>query len=250
VALVRRIGSLDSQIFNFLEVDLGFLLAGPPGPHYPSRRQRKPKWRPMNKRRSGTMDILKYIELNGGWDRVIEIASAQQKRLDRLWNRQADPIGRILKAHLIVEHCLTAHLLAHNPNLGGLDKARLSYDQKLNLLDPKIVNVHDALPGLRLLGTIRNRFSHRLEATVTKADADALFAIELFRALYLNENMASAAKEPDDETERVLEIIERFAAYIAIMLDHLADPQLKFHAPGGLTDNDYDSRHPDPSSRG
>lgn len=51
------------------------------------------------------------------------------------WDQGLDVIGRILRAHLYVEYYLTESLVKANRRLGSVDQARLSFWQKLELLD-------------------------------------------------------------------------------------------------------------------
>jgi hypothetical protein len=82
------------------------------------------------------------IEILGGPDKFREITNTEFGEMQRRWNQDIDAIGRILRSHLYVEHYLSEYLEKANPRLGSVVKARLSFAQKLKLLDPKDGQVH------------------------------------------------------------------------------------------------------------
>lgn len=177
---------------------------------------KKVNWKSVNRR---------LAERYGGWDAYF---AAIEKRIDRfrqVWEQDIEQIGRILRAHLAVEHVLTEHLVRKNPTLGNLRAARLTYDQKLTLLSPKDVLADMLLPGLRLLGTIRNRVSHRLHVELSKADEDAFFAIEAYRYFRLERDKRFPPETMENERERALYALEDFAEYASGMFHQSADPE-------------------------
>ena len=123
------------------------------------------------------------ISLSGGPKVAFEKFHTEHKQLLTLWEQNADSIGRILRAHLFVEHFLTEFLQAKNPRLGSPDKARLGFAQKVSLLGTELSEVHDLVPGIRRLNKIRNRVAHSLHADLTTEDTETLLGCGLFRAL-------------------------------------------------------------------
>ena len=85
-------------------------------------------------------------------------------------SREDEPISRILRLHLIVEHYLLSYLRAANPSLGGPERARLSLAQKLSLADNEESTIHLLVPGIRCLNTLRNRLAHNLHFSVSDFD--------------------------------------------------------------------------------
>ncbi len=72
----------------------------------------------------------RVIALAGGVDRLRVIMDAHRREFDDAWDRDTDLIGRLLRAHLCVEHFMTVYLSSTNPRLGSLEEARLSFAQK------------------------------------------------------------------------------------------------------------------------
>jgi hypothetical protein len=123
------------------------------------------------------------IDLLGGRDSAFQKLDQEYKRLIEAWDQDAQSIGTILRAHLFVEHFLTEYLRAKNPNLGSLDGARLSFAQKLSLVDVDCSEIGDLLPGIRHLNRVRNRIAHSLHADISPDDANVLLTSGLFRAM-------------------------------------------------------------------
>ncbi len=78
-----------------------------------------------------------------------------------------DQLGRVLKCHLVVEHCVERFLSAQIPHVG---EARLSFAQKAKLLPKARTAAAFVRPGIIQLNSIRNRFAHDLAATVVRQD--------------------------------------------------------------------------------
>ncbi|MFP3670621.1 hypothetical protein SB717_36660, partial [Priestia sp. SIMBA_032] len=74
------------------------------------------------------------LELMGGREKAFAAMEADYDAMKERWNQDTDSIGRILRAHLYLEHYLTEYLQHANPALGDLDEARLTFAQKANLL--------------------------------------------------------------------------------------------------------------------
>lgn len=89
----------------------------------------------------------------------------ENNRFKSLLARDHDAIGRILRAHLILEAYITRHLRAISPDQSW-DKARLTFSQKLELLPKHDLKVQWVVPGLREVNKIRNRFGHDIAAEI------------------------------------------------------------------------------------
>jgi hypothetical protein len=177
---------------------------------------KKVNWRSVNRR---------LADRYGGWDAYFAAIEKRIERFRQVWEQDIEQIGRILRAHLAVEHFLTEHLIQKNRTLGDLRAARLTYDQKLTLLSPKDPLGDMLLPGLRLLGTIRNRVSHRLHVELSKADEDAFFAVEAYRYFRLESDKRFPPEPMESERERALYTLEDFAEYAAGMFHQFAEPE-------------------------
>jgi hypothetical protein len=115
----------------------------------------------------------------GGRAVALLIAEEEADRELR-WNQNAEFIGRILRAHLYVEHYLTSYLRAINSSLGDLDEARIGFAQKVVLLGTSDVAVSALIGGIRRLNQIRNRLAHHLTVTVTDEDAGVFMSLKPF----------------------------------------------------------------------
>jgi hypothetical protein len=147
--------------------------------------------------------------LLGGREKAVQATDADLEELNRRWAQDTGTIGRILRAHLFVEHFLTEYLQAKNPNLGSLDDARVTFAQKVALVDESRQEVAYLLPGIRRLNAIRNRIAHSLRAEVTQDDADAFSRIEPFTAL--RNALAKGSEHPVSSDP--LDILEAFALH-------------------------------------
>ncbi len=76
----------------------------------------------------------------------------------------------ILQCHLVIEHYITAYLVAANPASPGIGDARLTFAQKLHLVDNPKANFHFLIPGIKAVNSIRNKIAHRLEYLPTPED--------------------------------------------------------------------------------
>ena len=153
-------------------------------------------------------------ELVGGEAEFQALADAEVARVQQLWNQNTDAIGRILRAHLFVEHFLTEYLEKTNPQLGSLEKARLSFAQKTALLSTTDAGVADSLPGIKHLNSIRNKLAHRTDTPVTENDASAFMSCRMFAAQQAQKSgPGTAGKQPID-------VLEAFAKYTGIVFTY------------------------------
>jgi hypothetical protein len=178
--------------------------------------------------------VDRIIEKFGGKGALLDAMDRRMKEFSAVWGQDTDRIGRVLRAHLAVEHFVGVSLVTQSPGLAGLERARLSYAQKIELLDRNSRIVEELIPGLRLLGTIRNRIAHRLRVDLTEEERKAFLGGGLFRAM----RDASIARNYAATDDDVLTILEQFARFAAGMLHSSADPQAEiwksaFEAIGG-----------------
>ena len=114
--------------------------------------------------------VARTVELLGGPDRAREVTDTEFGDMVTRWEQDVDAIGRILRSHLYVEHYLTEFIRHANPRLGSIAEARLSFNQKLALLDTNSPGVAELKPGIAQLNKIRNRLAHRLSFAILPAD--------------------------------------------------------------------------------
>ena len=158
------------------------------------------------------------IELLGGKQKFFAEADRELADVNGRWMQNVEVIGRILRAHLFVEHYLGEYLAKANPLLGALGQARVTFAQKVALLDASNHDIALILPGIKRLNQIRNRLAHNLDAQVTEEDAKVFMGSERFAAL----RAARAAEEA--QKNEPLEILEEFAKHVAMALTYEFSP--------------------------
>ena len=108
-------------------------------------------------------ETYKYIEPY--WEDIQKDYEVSSQELNELLSQDHDQMGLILKIHLIVEYYMTQNL-ERNFQSVDVNSARLTFNQKINLL-PK----HDSAaqwlkPGIKELNKIRNKFAHNLKVVI------------------------------------------------------------------------------------
>jgi hypothetical protein len=156
--------------------------------------------------------IDRTLELLGGPERAREITDRDFGEMAQRWNQDVDAIGRILRAHLYVEHYMTEYVRHANPRLGSIADARLSFNQKLALLDDALVGVSEIKPGIAQLNKIRNRLAHRLCVQLESKDVAPFLAAPMFTSMREVATGRSTSSLPP------LEVLELFAQHAAHIL--------------------------------
>jgi hypothetical protein len=139
-----------------------------------------------------------------GWSAVDDESSETQRR----WDQDIHTIGRILRAHLFVEHYINEFLEQANPRLGSLARARLTFAQKIELIDTSKPLIADIRGGIRHLNAIRNRLAHRLDATITEADSEVFLSAKFFKAA-----RDESAKRFGQRGNEPIDLLEEFARF-------------------------------------
>lgn len=162
--------------------------------------------------------VQRAVELSGGRQKFIAEADRELAEINFHWQQNLEVIGRILRAHLFVEHYLGQYLIQANPRLGDLKGAKISFAQKIALLDATNSDIAHILPGIKHLNKIRNRLAHNLNAQVTDEDANIFLCSERFAAL------RAARTTEEKHTNEPLEILEDFSKHIAMVLSFEFSP--------------------------
>lgn len=168
----------------------------------------------MNKLINHELLVRKTIEILGGGEFAFQKIDREFLEMQERWNQDVDIIGRILRAHLYVEYYLTEYLRRANPRLGNLNTVRISFAQKIDLLDPNDKIVKDIIPGVRHLNKIRNRLAHNLSAEITEKDVTVFLSNLAFKAL------CEAGLHSDIPNSEPIFVLESFARYAASTLNH------------------------------
>lgn len=161
----------------------------------------------------------RVIELSGGKEKLNAEMDKKLAQINDKWNQDVEAIGRILRSHLFVEHFVTECLISFNPSLGNLEKARLTFAQKLALIENYSPELQEIAVGIRRLNKIRNQLAHNLEACVTEQDKEVLLSVKTFRAL------REALAAPEKPSENSMDVLEDFAKHVGGRLASLADPE-------------------------
>ena len=156
--------------------------------------------------------VARTIELLGGPARARETTDREFGEMVTRWNQDTDVIGRILRSHLYVEHYLTESIRHANPRLGSIAEARLTFSQKLVLLDSKSPAVAELKAGIAQLNKIRNRLAHRLSSAIEPSDAQVFLAAPMFSS------MRSVALGHSPTTLQPIKLLEQFALHAANIL--------------------------------
>ncbi len=159
-----------------------------------------------------TRVIARVIDLLGGPERAREVTDTEFREMVARWNQDTDAIGRILWAHLYVEHYLTEFLGYANPRLESIADARLSFKQKLALLNTSSPAVAELKPGIAQLNRIRNRLAHRLNSLIEPADSHVFLAAPMFSSMRL----VSLGRPATTLTP--IELLEQFSLHAANIL--------------------------------
>ncbi|MBT1443414.1 hypothetical protein KJI95_02605 [Shewanella sp. JM162201] len=162
--------------------------------------------------------VKRVIELSGGKDKLNEEMDSKLAKINEKWNQDVDAIGRILRAHLFVEHFITECLVSFNPALGNIKEARLTFSQKLTLIEGYSEETKELARGIKRLNKIRNQLAHNLSGTVTDQDKESLLSVMSFSTL--RDELAKPEMPSDDN----LVVLEDFAKHVGARLSSLADP--------------------------
>ena len=158
------------------------------------------------------------IALLGGHEAARKLLNESHEEIARRWDQDASLMGRILRAHLFVEHYLARYLSVRNPNLGSTNEARLTFAQKVALADRSDPTVSHLIAGVTRLNKVRNRLAHTLNAEVTAEDRDVFLSIGMFTAL------RDALAQPNIPSMEPIDVLEDFARHAGLAYASASDP--------------------------
>lgn len=162
--------------------------------------------------------VKRIIELSGGTEKLNCEMDYKLAKINEKWNQNIDSIGRILRAHLFVEHFMTECLANFNPNLGDVNEARLTFAQKLVLIEGYSSETLELSKGIRRLNKIRNQMAHNLAGAVTDQDKELFLSVATFNAL------RNELAKPNFPSDNNLVVLEDFAKHVGARLASLSDP--------------------------
>lgn len=125
-----------------------------------------------------------------------------------LLNSKTDELGLVLKCHLIIEHYIDEFLIAAYPTVNNWSTLRLTFSQKIDLIDTPNTIMKMAYSSIKCLNSLRNKFSHRLAYKIK--DEDYREIKDILTIWY------KAAGEPVPEG---IKILEKYTVWICAILN-------------------------------
>lgn len=115
------------------------------------------------------------------WEEFNQHFDSENEKFIALLQQDHDVMGRVLKAHLILEHYLSAYL-GQTFGIDDIDSIRLSFAQKVELLPSSGTAASVIKLGIKRLNSIRNKFAHRIDVDLEQVDVNAMNeVINIFR---------------------------------------------------------------------
>jgi hypothetical protein len=113
-------------------------------------------------------DYFKYL-IENVFVMETELSNFNDKILPLLQSK-TDEMGLVLKCHLILEYYIDEYLIAAHPTISNFFNARLTFNQKIDLINNTRTVFGMFNPSIKALNTLRNKFSHRLSYEVQNDD--------------------------------------------------------------------------------
>lgn len=123
-----------------------------------------------------------------------------RERANKLFSREHELIGRILKNHLILENYITRHLEVVSPG-HNWRTARLRFAQKVALLPKDDPHMQLLIPGIREINDVRNLFGHQIEAQLSMESVKACLDLLESTHPYFNKKYTSPMDVIEDFTQ-------------------------------------------------
>lgn len=151
---------------------------------------------------------FKYLVDNA--DAIDKNRLAFNDKIIDLLNSTGDELGVVLKCHLIIEHYIDEFLIIAYPTIENFDKIRMTFSQKLELINNSRTILGMSYQAIKSLNAVRNRFSHRLGYKIKESDY-----VEIKKLMKIwNDSLGKST--PDG-----LQLIQQFTLWICSNLDSL-----------------------------
>lgn len=138
----------------------------------------------------GIEKVLQVLEPH--WKEIEADFAKQNARFLELAAADHDQIGRVLRAHLVIESFMTGFLEAHY-RFEELGEANLSFYQKARLLPLNGSPASFVRPGIIHLNRVRNKFGHELQHQIEHHEISGIYeALKIARAGTLFESPIDA----------------------------------------------------------
>jgi hypothetical protein len=122
----------------------------------------------------GIQDVLRLLEPH--WEKIEADFHRQNERFIALAQADHETIGRVLRAHLVIESFLGEFLAAHY-GIDEVDELRLTFAQKAKLLSQSKSSAAFVRPGIIQLNAVRNKFGHRLNHKIESHEISAIYEV-------------------------------------------------------------------------
>ena len=147
------------------------------------------------------------------WGEIEANFQRQNERYLAMASTDHEGVGRVLRAHLIIESFLNSYLVDMF-RFDDFDDLRLSFSQKAKMLPQSKVGAAWVRPGIIQLNAVRNKYGHQLDHTVNFPDISAIMEV-------------LAVSRSGQEFTTPIDAIEAFApvacAFLAVPPQHLSD---------------------------
>lgn len=125
----------------------------------------------------GIEQVLQILEPH--WQQIEEDFDRHNRRFLDLIKADHDAIGRILRAHLVIESFLDT-FLTQLYGIENIQELRLSFHQKAKLLPTQGTSAAVVRPGILQVNSVRNKFGHCLNHTIERHEISAVLEVLAF----------------------------------------------------------------------
>lgn len=122
----------------------------------------------------GIHDVLRVLKPH--WDKIEEHFNHQNTRFLELTSTDHELIGRVLRAHLVIENFLGDFLTIHY-GIEDFSELKLTFAQKAKLLPQVRSSAAFVRPGIIQLNSVRNKFGHRLNHSIESHEISAIYEV-------------------------------------------------------------------------
>ncbi|PSL10932.1 hypothetical protein CLV44_12412 [Marinobacterium halophilum] len=125
----------------------------------------------------GIEQVLQVLQPH--WEQIEADFERHNQRFLELSAADHDAIGRVLRAHLVIESFMGAFLTQHY-GLDDFEGLKLSFFQKAKLFPSRVSSAAAVRPGILQVNSVRNKFGHRLNHQIERHEISAV--LEMLRA--------------------------------------------------------------------
>lgn len=149
--------------------------------------------------------------LSPHWGEIHKDFDRHNARFLKLTSTNHDAIGRVLRAHLVIESFLDS-FLSQQLGIENIEHIKLSFFQKANLLPTKEASAAFVKPGIIQLNRIRNKFGHTLEPEIENHEIGSIYTVL---------DVARSGEHFDNPVEAIEAFAPIACAFLAVPPKHL-----------------------------